>query len=69
MKAQMPISKFLLKKLKQVKRWRTFKDDSIIIQGDYRDKIMEILKLKGFKVKRGRLIKEFQLSVLVFTLK
>jgi translation initiation factor 1 len=26
----------------------TFKDDSIIIQGDYRDKIMEILKLKGF---------------------
>jgi translation initiation factor 1 len=24
----------------------TFKDDSIIIQGDYRDKIMEILKLK-----------------------
>jgi hypothetical protein len=30
---------------------------------------MEILKLKGFKVKRGRLIKEFQLSVLVFTLK
>jgi translation initiation factor 1 len=30
----------------------TFKDDSIIIQGDYRDKIMEILKLKGFKVKR-----------------
>lgn len=30
----------------------TFKDDAIIIQGDYRDKIMEILKLKGFKVKR-----------------
>lgn len=30
----------------------SFKDDSIIIQGDYRDKIMEILKLKGFKVKR-----------------
>ena len=30
----------------------TFKDDSIIIQGDYRDKIMEILKFKGFKVKR-----------------
>ena len=30
----------------------TFKDDSIIIQGDYRDKIMEILKIKGFKVKR-----------------
>ena len=30
----------------------TFKDDSIIIQGDYRDKIMEILKAKGFKTKR-----------------
>lgn len=30
----------------------SFKDESIIIQGDYRDKIMEILKLKGFKVKR-----------------
>ncbi len=30
----------------------TFKDDSIIIQGDYRDKIMIILKAKGFKVKR-----------------
>ena len=30
----------------------TFKDDAIIIQGDYRDKIMEILKLNGFKVKR-----------------
>ncbi len=30
----------------------TFKDDSIIIQGDYRDKIMEILKVKGFKTKR-----------------
>lgn len=30
----------------------SFKDDSIIIQGDYRDKIMQILKDKGFKVKR-----------------
>ncbi len=30
----------------------SFKDESIIIQGDYRDKIMEILKQKGFKVKR-----------------
>lgn len=30
----------------------TFKEDSIIIQGDYRDKIMIILKEKGFKVKR-----------------
>lgn len=30
----------------------SFKDDKIIIQGDYRDKIMTILKDKGFKVKR-----------------
>ena len=30
----------------------SFKDDTIIIQGDYRDKIMEFLKEKGFKVKR-----------------
>ena len=30
----------------------SFKDNKIIIQGDYRDKIMEILKAKGFKVKR-----------------
>ena len=30
----------------------TFKDEAIIIQGDYRDKIMKILKEKGFKVKR-----------------
>lgn len=30
----------------------SFKDDSIIIQGDYRDKIMELLKNKGFNVKR-----------------
>lgn len=30
----------------------TFKNDSIIIQGDYRDKIMKILQEKGFKVKR-----------------
>jgi translation initiation factor 1 len=30
----------------------TFKDDAIIIQGDYRDKIMQLLKEKGFKVKR-----------------
>ena len=30
----------------------SFKDDKIIIQGDYRDQIMEILKEKGFQVKR-----------------
>lgn len=30
----------------------SFKDDKIIIQGDYRDKIMQILKQKGFNVKR-----------------
>lgn len=30
----------------------SFKDDKIIIQGDYRDKIMQLLKTKGFNVKR-----------------
>jgi translation initiation factor 1 len=30
----------------------TFKDGTIIIQGDYRDKIMKILQDKGFKTKR-----------------
>lgn len=30
----------------------SFKDDKIIIQGDYRDKIMYMLKEKGFNVKR-----------------
>lgn len=30
----------------------SFKDDKIIIQGDYRNKIMTILKEKGFGVKR-----------------
>ena len=30
----------------------SFKNDQIIIQGDYRVKIMEILQQKGFKVKR-----------------
>lgn len=30
----------------------SFKDDRIIIQGDFRDKIMTILKEKGFNVKR-----------------
>lgn len=30
----------------------SFKKDTIIIQGDYRDQIMQILKDKGFTVKR-----------------
>jgi len=30
----------------------SFKDDKIIIQGDFRDRIMLLLKEKGFKVKR-----------------
>ena len=30
----------------------SFKNNQIFIQGDYRDKIMVILKQKGFKVKR-----------------
>ena len=30
----------------------SFKNEKIFIQGDYRDKIMKILKEKGFKVKR-----------------
>ena len=30
----------------------SWKDELIIIQGDYRDKIMDILKEMGFRVKR-----------------
>ncbi|WP_047789013.1 translation initiation factor [Tenacibaculum mesophilum] len=30
----------------------SFKDDTIIIQGDYRDTIMQLLRDKGFNVKR-----------------
>lgn len=30
----------------------SFKNEAIIIQGDYRDKIMDFLKNHGFKVKR-----------------
>ena len=30
----------------------SFKNEQIILQGDYRDKIMTFLKNKGFKVKR-----------------
>ncbi|WP_299228111.1 translation initiation factor [uncultured Psychroserpens sp.] len=45
--------KLLAKELKQMLSvGGSFKDDKIIIQGDYRDKIMEILKDKGFSVKR-----------------
>ena len=45
--------KALAKELKQkLSVGGSFKDDKIIIQGDYRDKIMTILQDKGFKVKR-----------------
>jgi translation initiation factor 1 len=41
---------------KEIKTWLSvggsFKDNTIIIQGDYRDKIMKLLQEKGFKVKR-----------------
>ena len=45
--------KLLAKELKtKLSVGGTFKDSAIIIQGDYRDKIMSLLKDKGFKVKR-----------------
>lgn len=45
--------KALAKELKQqLSVGGSFKDDKIIIQGDYRDQIMTILKEKGFNVKR-----------------
>ncbi len=45
--------KILAKELKQkLSVGGSFKNDSIIIQGDYRNQIMTILKDKGFKVKR-----------------
>jgi translation initiation factor 1 len=45
--------KLLAKEIKQMLSvGGSFKDDKIIIQGDYRDKIMTFLKEKGFKVKR-----------------
>jgi translation initiation factor 1 len=45
--------KTLTKELKQkLSVGGTFKDDKIFIQGDYRDQIMQILKTKGFVIKR-----------------
>ena len=45
--------KILAKELKtKLSVGGSFKDDKIIIQGDYRDKIMTILKEKGFSIKR-----------------
>ena len=45
--------KLLAKELKtKLSVGGTIKNESIIIQGDYRDKIMALLKEKGFKVKR-----------------
>ncbi len=45
--------KLLAKEIKQfLGVGGSFKDEQIIIQGDYRDKIMSFLKDKGFKVKR-----------------
>jgi translation initiation factor 1 len=45
--------KLLAKELKtKLSVGGSFKDDKIIIQGDYRDKIMTMLKEKGFNVKR-----------------
>jgi translation initiation factor 1 len=45
--------KLLAKELKtKLSVGGTFKDSTIIIQGDYRDKIMTLLKDKGFKTKR-----------------
>jgi translation initiation factor 1 len=45
--------KILAKELKtKLSVGGSFKDGALILQGDYRDKIMIILKEKGFKVKR-----------------
>ncbi|WP_310991907.1 translation initiation factor [Aequorivita marina] len=45
--------KILAKELKKLLSvGGSFKNEQIIIQGDYRDKIMKFLKDKGFQVKR-----------------
>lgn len=45
--------KLLAKELKtKLSVGGSFKDDKIIIQGDFRDQIMALLKEKGFAVKR-----------------
>ena len=45
--------KILAKELKtKLSVGGTVKNNNIIIQGDYRDKIMQLLKDKGFQVKR-----------------
>ena len=45
--------KYLAKEIKtKLSVGGSFKNDKIIIQGDYRDKIMQMLKDKGFNIKR-----------------
>jgi len=45
--------KMLAKEIKQLLSvGGSFKNEQIIIQGDYRDRIMDFLKQKGFKTKR-----------------